>query len=73
MGKTLYEWNKYSSDLARLKDIFHEGTKTIKGLSLTLEMEDCDILFDLLSEECDKVLNGKLDFTANRLSRNMED
>ena len=69
MGETLHGWNKYSSDLVRLIDIFHEGTKTTDGLCLKLEMEDCDILFDLLNEECDKVLNRELDFTANRLSK----
>ena len=72
MGKTLSEWNEYYEALKRLRDVFHEGTKTTKGLCAQIAMEDCDIIFDLLVSECDKVYNRELDYTCNRLSRSKE-
>ena len=58
----LAEWNKYRDDLIRLRDMIYKGTKTINGLSVILEMEDCDILWNLLRDEVCKVISKQLDY-----------
>lgn len=59
---TIKEWNKYLEDLQRLKNMIYEGTKTTDGLCMKLGMEDCDIIWELLSSEVNKVLNTPLEF-----------
>ena len=60
--KTISEWNKYLEDLKRLRDMIYEGTKTTEGLCVKLKMEDCDIIWNLLNSEADKVFSTPLDF-----------
>ena len=60
--RTLGEWNKYLEDLKRLRDMIYKGTKTSEGLCVKLEMEDCDIIWDLLNSEANKVFSAPLDF-----------
>ena len=60
--KTLSEWNKYLEDLKKLRDKIYEGTKTIDGLCIKLEMEECDIIWNLLNDEASKVFNTPLEF-----------
>ena len=62
----LAEWNKYRDDLIRLRDMIYEGTKTTKGLSVILEMEDCDILLELLNNEVCKVTSKQLDYKEKK-------
>lgn len=49
-------------DLKTLRDKIYEGTKTTDGLCIQLSMEDCDIIWELLSSEADKVFNTPLEF-----------
>lgn len=60
--RTISEWNKYLEDLKTLRDKIYEGTKTTDGLCIQLSMEDCDIIWELLSSESDKVFNTPLEF-----------
>lgn len=59
---TLSDWNKYFEDVKTLRDKIYEGTKTTNGLTIKLEMEDCDILWQLLTDEVDKIYNTPLEF-----------
>lgn len=63
MSKTLSEWNKYLEDIKRLRDLFYTGTKTTEGLNAKIEMEDCDIIWDLLNREANHVFSMPLDFS----------
>ncbi len=60
--RTIGEWNKYLEDLKRLRDEIYQGTKTTDGLTVTLSMEDCDIIWNLLSSEANKVFSTPLEF-----------
>ncbi len=61
--KTLSEWNDYLEHLKQLRDRIYEGTKTTEGLCCAqLSMEDCDIIWDLLSREANTVFNTPLEF-----------
>ena len=60
--RTISEWNKYLEDVKRLRDLIYNGTKTTDGLSVKLEMEDCDIIWDLLNDEANKVFSTPLEF-----------
>lgn len=60
--KTISEWNKYLEDLKRLRDMIFEGTKTTEGLCVKLKMKDCDIIWNLLNSEANKVFSTPLDF-----------
>jgi len=60
--RTISEWNKYLEDLKTLRDKIYEGTKTTDGLCIQLSMEDCDIIWELLSSEADEVFNTPLEF-----------
>lgn len=60
--RTISEWNKYLKDLKTLRDKIYEGTKTTDGLCIQLSMEDCDIIWELLSSEVNKVINTPLEF-----------
>ena len=60
--RTISDWNKYLEDLKRLRGVIYEGTKTTDGLCVKLEMEDCDIIWRLLSSEANKVVNTPLEF-----------
>lgn len=60
--RTISDWNKYLEDLKRLRDMIYEGTKTTDGLCVKLEMEDCDIIWNLLNSEANKVFNTPLEF-----------
>ena len=44
------------------RDKIKEGTKTTDGLCIQLSMEDCDIIWELLSSEANKVFNTPLEF-----------
>lgn len=60
--RTISEWNKYLEDLKTLRDKIKEGTKTTDGLCIQLSMEDCDIIWELLSSEANKVFSTPLEF-----------
>ena len=60
--RTISAWNKYLKDLNRLRDKIYEGTKTTDGLCVQLSMEDCDIIWELLSSEVNEVFNTPLEF-----------
>lgn len=60
--KTISEWNNYLEDLKRLRDTIYEGTKTTEGLCVKLTMEDCDIIWNLLNCEANKVFCTPLEF-----------
>ncbi len=62
MAKTLSEWNEYLEQLKDLRDRIYEGTKTTNGLCTQLSMEDCDILWTLVSSEANKVFGSQLDY-----------
>ncbi len=64
--RTLSEWNDYLEDLKRLRDAIYEGTKTTDGLCIQLSMEDCDIIWNLLSSEANKVFSTPLELHTRK-------
>ena len=62
MARLLKEWNEYLETVKRLKDTIYAGTKNTEGLNLHLEMEDCDVIWELLSSEASAVYSTPLDF-----------
>jgi len=65
--RTISEWNKYLEDLKRFRDMIYEGTKTTDGLYVKLEMEDCNIIWELLNSEANIVFNTPLGFNHRKL------
>lgn len=57
--KTLNEWNKYFEDITALRDKIYKGAN---GSPIKLEMEDCNIIWVLLTNEIEKIFNTPLEF-----------
>ncbi len=59
--RILREWNAYLENLKRMRDTIYEGTKTDDGLNIHLSKEECDIIWNLLSSEANRVFSTPLE------------